>query len=404
MRNAKITAVMLLAAATLVSGCASGTSDASDTDQEETSVEKPVEGFVNNDESDISDADAALQEFYDLAADENVEIDEISLHYGSVQEKEMGYIRFLVPTDSDVAEAEDSSVSFEITRTQGKCSVPLEITVCEEEKRGVFSSDCGYMYDDSSVGFGYTANHLNNAAVMRSVKWNLEEGDTAVYTASVELAVEDKAYLFSFKSELSGDESRDTYARLAIFDGVNDYLDNVALNIDVADTQIADNEEKIEVSEYTVGALTFGIPTEAECKKIDVGAENSSVEEITMSFTDGDMNYSAIFDYFEGSNITEKLDGSGLIKYEDDGILNYEMSYTLNPKMNGSIKWSLLVYGEQSFRTADIFVSDDNGLYYFIVQGDVLTASDDRLNNQKFYDFVTNLVESFEFGERSNVK
>lgn len=404
MRNAKNTVVMLLAAATLVSGCASGTSDASGTNQEETSVEKPIEGFVNNDESDISDADAALQEFYDLAADENVEIDEISLHYGSVQEREMGYIRFLVPTDSDVAEAEDSSVSFEITRTQGKCSVPLEITVREEEKRGVSSSGCGYMYDDRSVGFGYTANHLNNAAVKQSVNWNLEEGDTTVYTASVELAVEDKAYLFSFKSELSRDESGDTYARLAIFDGVNDYLDNVALNIDVTNIQIADNEDEIEVSEYTVGALTFGIPTEAECKKIDVGAENSSVEEITMSFTDGDMNYSAIFDYFEGSNITEKLDGSGLIKYEDDGILNYEMSYTLNPEINGSIKWSLLVYGEQSFRTADIFVSDDNGLYYFIVQGDVLTASDARLNNQKFYDFVTDLVESFEIRERSNVK
>ncbi len=403
MRNVKTTAVTLLAAVTLVSGCTSGTSVASDTNQEETSVEKPIEEFVDNDESDISDADVALQEFYDLASDENVEIDEIELHYGSVQEREMGYIRFLVPTDSDVAEAEDSSVSFKITRTQGKCSIPLEITV-REEKRAESPFDCGYMYDDNSVGFGYTANHLNNAVVKRSVKWNLEEGDTAVYTASAQLAVEDKAYLFSFKSELSREESGDTYARLAIFDGVNDYLDNVSLGIDVVDIQIADDEEKIEVSEYTVGALTFGIPAEAECKKIDVGAENSSVEEITMSFTDGDMNYSAIFDYFEGSNITEKLDGSGLIKYEDDGILNYEMSYTLNPKINGSIKWSLLIYGEQSFRTADIFVSDDNGLYYFIVQGDVLTASDDKRNNQKFYDFVTDLVESFEIGERSNVK
>lgn len=403
MRKTKVAAIVFLAAEMLISGCASGTSVVSDTDQSETSAEKPIEGFVNNDEPDISNADAALQEFYDLAADENVEIDEIRLHYGSVQEREMGYIRFLVPTDSDVTEAEDFSLSFKITRTQGKCSVPLEITVREEEKCGESSFDCGYMYDDRSVGFGYMANHLNNAAIKKSVKWNLEEGNaSAVYTANIELTVEDKSYLFSFKSELSRNESEDTYARLAIFDGVNDYLDNVALSIDVADVQIMDNEGKFKTSEYTVGALTFGIPTEAACEKIDGGAENSSVEEIIMSFTDGDMNYSAIFDYFEGANIDKKLDGSGLITYKDNGTLDYEMSYTLNPEINGSIKWSLLVYGEQSFRTADIFVSDDHGLYYFIVQGDVLTKSDDELNNQKFYDFVTELVESFEFGERSS--
>lgn len=376
----------LLLSALILCGCSAETSaEKEPTTDEKIAVEiaSATEAAI---ESGLSDAEEIKHKLEELR--EDMEIDEMSVHYGELTEREFGALRILVPDDARL-DAE-GKLAFELVRTQGGINVPIEVRISENESFDAGAFRYGYVYGEDSVGFGYTMRADNEAE--RYVYWEMTGNDPAVYSAVVDLLISGKSYRFDFTCSLFKANADDLNSRLAIYDGINDYIESVRY---MKNAEFTPGTAVVYENSCTLGELTFEAPKDTELIRTEIGEDQYYAEEITADFNIGDIRYGLIASYYKGAGQTEKIGSYGLIKNGDGASVDYEMSYTFSSVINGNIRWSIMYYGEQSFRTADIYFSDGKGLYLFTVHGDVYEASDNEKNDRDFYDFVTVLANSF---------